>query len=394
MRYLFTTIPGASHLLPMVPLAHAAQAAGHEVLVATSGPALRFAAEAGLHAVAVDDGEAVKPYEELGRTITAVAMGTAPPGTAFSDAEFIAHVGTVFGRVGELMIDGLVDAAKGWGAQALVYPAPHVAGLLTARAVGIPAVLHGIGTPRPTFRPALDHLAPVARRLGVVEVREADVEIDLSPPSLPRITQDAPQRGVGTPTLAMRYCPYNGGAELPRWALQRGPRPRVVATLGSIPAIYGDGEVLGEIVRGTADLGVELVLTTGGARLPALSGPLPGHVTLVDWVPLRALLQTCDAVVHHGGMGTMYAAFDAGVPQLSLTLPDDSLANARIAAGRGAGAMLEMSAVTATTIAAAVEDLLGRPSYRRASREVAAEMRAMPTPAAVIGELTDRLRPR
>lgn len=391
MRYLFTTIPGASHMLPMVPLAHAARAAGHDVLVATSGPALAVAAEAGLHAVAVDDGGAVRPYEELGHRITAVAMGRERPDKEFSDADFIAYVGTVFARVGELLLDGLVEVAKSWDAQAVVYCAPHVAGLVAARAVGVPAVLHGIGTPRPTFAPALRNLAPAAARHGVVEVRDADVELDLSPPSLERITQDAPLRTGDIPTLPMRYCPYNGGAVLPPWSLARGARPRVLATLGSIPAIYGDGDVLREIVLGTAELDVELVLTTAGAAVPALSGGVPDHVRLVDWVPLRALLGSCDAIIHHGGMGTMYAAFDAGVPQMSLTLPDDSLANARIAAGRGAGTMLPMSDATAGATAEAVRELLTDPSYRRASQEVAAEMRRMPPPSVVIDQLTTRL---
>jgi glycosyltransferase len=391
MRYLFTTIPGASHMLPMVPLAHAALAAGHDVLVATSGPALRVAVEAGLPAAAVDNGDAARPYEELGHRITAVAMGRAEAEAPFSDTEFIAYVGSVFGRVGALMVDGLLDVATKWDAGAVVYCAPHVAGLVTARALRVPAVLHGIGTPRPTFVPALRHLDPAVRRLGLTEVRDADVELDLSPPSLEKITQDSPQRNDSMPTLAMRYTPYNGGAVLPPWALERSVRPRMVATLGSIPTIYGDGEILRELVLGTKDLDIELVLTTGGAEMPALPSPVPDHVRLVDWIPLRALLRTCDAIIHHGGMGTMYAAFDAGVPQLSLTLPDDSLANARIATGRGTGTMLPMSDATAAAVGPAVRDLLADPAYRLASREVAAEMREMPAPGTVIGLLTDFL---
>jgi hypothetical protein len=55
--------------------------------------------------------------------------------------------------VAEGMIDGLVDAARTWGADAVVYPPPAVAGLVAARAIGVPAVLHGIGTRRPTSAP-------------------------------------------------------------------------------------------------------------------------------------------------------------------------------------------------------------------------------------------------
>jgi glycosyltransferase len=390
MRLLFTTIPGASHMLPLVPLAHAALGAGHDVLVATSGSAVGAAVSAGLHTVAVDDGESARPYEEMVRKVSETSIGSDLP-----DTELVAYFAAVFGEVGSLMADGLIATGSAWRPDAVVYCAPHVAGLLTARALDVPAVLHGLGTRRPTFGPALAHLAPTAQRLGVVELPEAEVELDLSPGSLETIHQDQPHQVRAGHTMPMRYAPYNGGGRLPHWALRRGDRPRVVATLGSLPAAYGDGVLLREIIKGTAELGVELVLTTGGAELAGLPSPLPGDVRLVDWIPLRALLATCDAIIHHGGMGSMYAAFDAGVPQLPIPVTGtDSVANAKVAVARGAGLSLDMAGATAAAVAARMRTLLGDPAYGQASREVAAEMRAMPSPGTVIGRLGDLLRSR
>jgi glycosyltransferase len=91
-------------------------------------------------------------------------------------------------------------------------------------------------------------------------------------------------------------------------------------------------------------------------------------------------------------MGTIYAAFDAGVPQLGVPMAhDDGWANAQVPVARGAGLMLEGRTATGADIAAAVRELLGEPRYRLASREVAAEMRAMPTPAEVVGRLSGLL---
>jgi glycosyltransferase len=387
MRYLFTTVPGASHMLPMVPLAHAAMAAGHDVLVATSGPALRTAISAGLHAVAVDSGECERPYQEMSRRFNETSMSTDLP-----PAQVMDYAASVFAEVGALMADGVVNAAKTWGAQVILYPAPHVAGLLAARVVAVPAVLHGIGTRRPTFAPALGYLAPVSQRMGQTEVGEAEVELNLSPASLKIIHQDSPKEAEFAHTLAMRYAPYNGGAELPISLLRRGSRPRVAASLGSLVASYGEGALLREAIVGTADLGIELILTTGGAEVSALPSPLPAHVTLVDWMPMRALLATCDAIIHHGGMGTMYAAFDAGVPQLAIPqAKDDSYANSKVPVARGAGLMLDLPDAAAASIKLAVQDLLANTAYLKASREVAAEMKAMPAPGAVIGPLTKLL---
>ncbi|MGW7516427.1 glycosyltransferase [Streptomyces sp. NPDC054796] len=384
MRYLFTTIPGTSHMLPLVPLAHAALAAGHEVLVASSGPALRVAASAGLHAVPTDDGRSAGPYEELGRV-----MGGTSKGKDLPDSELVTYFGSVFARIGELMLDGLVEAAADWRADAVVYPPPHPAGLLAARAAGVPAVLHNLGIRRPTFGPAVAAMAEAAERRGIEGAREADIQVDLSAPSLENFVQGPVQHNTVPHTVAMNYSPYNGGGELPLALLRRGSRPRVAVTLGSLPATYGEGTQLRDVVLGTAELGVDLVVATGGAELPALPDPLPPHVTLVDWVPLRALLGSCDALVHHGGLGTMYAAFHAGVPQLAVPAPGtDAGPNAAVPVARGAGLRLDLAEVTADAVAERVGKLLDEPEYRKASEEVAVEMREMPTPGGAVDALT------
>lgn len=229
MRYLFTSMPVSSHLMPLVPLAHAALAAGHEVLVATGGPAARTARAAGL--VTVEAGERLRarePYEDLLRMLE---RGEA--GTAADDATAFAVHGRAFGEVGARMLDDLIGIARTWGADAVVYPGIHSAALIAARAVGVPAVLHGYGTPLPTFGPALEHLAPHAARAGVEKVWEAEIEIDVLPPSLSNFTEVPTDIGRPEHVLRMRYGCFNNGGDLPRWALERGDRPRVTATCGS-----------------------------------------------------------------------------------------------------------------------------------------------------------------
>lgn len=382
MRYLFTTFPATSHMMALVPLAHAAHGAGHDVLVASSGKALEAAAAAGLDAVAADeDGASARAYEDLLRKVT-------DPDADISEAFFLDYIVPGFGDIGVHMADGLVEVAKRWGADAVVYPEGQPVGLLAAQAIGVPAVLHGVGTPRRSPQEVVDYLVPLAQRLGVAEPADADVELDVSPPSLDR-PYEPPSVGI---TLPMRYGAYSGGAQLPRWLFQRGSRPRVVATLGSFVPGYGEveGRALREVVLGTADLGIELIMTIGPFELPQLPSPLPEHVTPVDWTPLRALLATCDGIIHHGGQNTMHTSLHAGVPQLVLPLiGEDAVDTGRIVAARGAGSMLDMADLTADSVRAAVDDLLSTPSYRDVSREVAQEMRAMPDPSTVIGQLTE-----
>jgi glycosyltransferase len=221
----------------------------------------------------------------------------------------------------------------------------------------------------------------------------------VNPPSLAPVVESLPKRGLteptddwgrSTPTVPMRFCSYAGGAELPRWVLERGSRPRVLTTAGVVPdAFFGEGGLMREIILGTQDLGIELVVTIAEAERSTLPSPLPGHVTLVDWVPLRALLATSDGIVHHGGQSTTYSSFAAAVPQLVIPSMADGAISSHLIVGSRAGAALELSDTSAATVASAVSDLLQNASYREAGQELAVEMGAMPEPGTVIGQVTE-----
>ncbi|MGY1456685.1 glycosyltransferase [Streptomyces sp. SS8] len=389
MRYLFTSMPVSSHLMPLVPLAHAAQAAGHEVLVATCGPAERTAVAAGL--VTAEAGaarQARQAYDDLLRMLERAEAGSAP-----DDATSLAVHGRAFGEVGARMLDDLVDIARAWGADAVVYPGIHSAALVAARAAGVPAVLHGYGTPLPTFGPALEYLAPHAAKAGVEKVTEAEIEIDVLPPSLANFTDVPTDIGRPAHRLAMRYGCFNNGGTLPRWAMRRSDVPRVVATCGSSAAMTREGALYRDIVLATRELGAELVLLTADADLPKLPSTLPPHVRPERWLPLRALLDHCDAIVHHGGSGTVLSSFAAGVPQVSLPMPGTvNVSNARTVAARGAGPTLDIDASGPEAVAGALTEVLRDPAPRRAAQEVAEEMAAMPSPAAVVDRISELLR--
>ncbi|HEX8343199.1 MAG TPA: glycosyltransferase [Actinoplanes sp.] len=391
MRFLFTSMPVSSHLMPLVPLAHAALAAGHEVLVATSGPAERTAVAAGL--VTADAGsarQARQPYDDLLDLLARGEGGHAP-----DDPTSLAVHGRHFGEVGARQLDDIVAIARAWGADAVVYPGIHSAALVAARAVGIPAVLHGYGTPLPTFGPALEHLAPHAERLGVGAISEAEFEFDVLPGSLANFTDVPTDIGKPEHVLAMRYGCFNNGGTLPHWALRRGDVPRVVATCGSAAAMTLEGRLYRDIVVATERLGAELVLLTADADLPDLPADLPPHVRPERWLPLRALLDTTDAIVHHGGSGTVLSSFAAGVPQVSLPMPGTvNVSNAQSVTARGAGPTLDLGSVTPDAVTAALETVLRDPAPRRAAREVAVEMAAMPPAATVISRISDLVRDR
>lgn len=369
MRVMFVSSPGAGHVFPMVPLAWALRAAGHEVLVATTDTGL-IAERAGLPVVDIApdvDLGAVRArlLREEPRLVEQVITGR---------LDEVRTVAVAFARVSAVLSDGLVAAALAWRPDLIVQSQLQGAGLVAAARLGIPLVEHGFGFARsdgmaPLFR---DHMAEVFDRHGV-GLPERLAAIDVAPPSM----LDGPPQG-----WSMRYVPYNGGATLPAWLGTPPGRPRVAVTVGTVvPERDGLGS-LRRLIDAASQVDAEFVLALGQAD-PAPLGPLPANVRPVGWVPLSSLLPTCRAVVHHGGAGTTLTALACGVPQLVLPNGADRHINALAAARRDTAVVSSLEDVTHLEL----RSLLADDAKRAAAEEVRREIDALPTPADTVSHL-------
>ena len=110
---------------------------------------------------------------------------------------------------------------------------------------------------------------------------------------------------------------------------------------------------------------------------------IPDNVRLFDYVPLNALLPTCAAVVHYGGMGTVNASVVHGVPQVGI--PGNIWGEAGImreVAARGAGLVSD-----GTDLVEQISRLLDDPAYAEGAAQVQKEMLATPSPRDVVPEI-------
>src|SRR5690606_29118178 len=82
-------------------------------------------------------------------------------------------------------------------------------------------------------------------------------------------------------------------------------------------SLTGGHSLFQVVARAARDVDAEVVLTVTPAVRAHLP-ELPSVVRVVESLPINALVETCDLVVHHGGSGTGLAAAAAGVPQLVL----------------------------------------------------------------------------
>lgn len=368
MRLLFVSLPAIGHLFPLVPLAWAARSAGHEVLVASCGEA-GILAQAGLHLADIAPGVTLKSlftdFSRQHREINERIL-------AGDDAEEL-H-GVHFGTFAEWLADGAVAQAKAWRPDLVVYERMAPFGLLAAVVLGVPAVRHDLGLDPGHPAGQLRHMASALQRHGVPDLVEDSPWLDIAPPSM---------AGVGRDGWLLRPVPYNGGGVLPDWVMHQPERSRVAVTLGTIVPRMGGVGVVERIVALAPEVDAEFVLAMQPRDSDKL-GRLPANVRAAGWMPMNALLRTCTAVVHHGGSGTMYAALDAGVPQLLLPSgAEDRHINAAAVLDRGAGLACAPEQIDTTVLQRLITD----DSVRATTAEVRAELAEMPPPSALVERL-------
>jgi UDP:flavonoid glycosyltransferase YjiC (YdhE family) len=370
MRVLFTAAPGAGHVLPLVSLAWAMRAAGHEILVLTAGRGLTAAAKAGLPLADYAPG---MTDSEISDHIVSRFPASMPP-----EASRIKRLVDAAGRVCHIArfgADHAVRIAKAWQPDLVVHEPLNAAGPITASALGIPAVQHLYGFPRGVGLSA--ELYRLLRddfdRLGAPGLPETTAVLDIAPPSL---LSGAPEG------WSMRHVPHNGGT-LPE-SLEVAPTgvPRITITLGTEQVPAKTTELVNRLSAAAADVAAEVVLALGGVD-PGPIEALPPNVRIVPWLPLDALLNRSSAVVHHGGASTTMTALAAGIPQLVLPNGADRHASAEAVADGGAGLACAADELTGALLTRLVTD----EKLRLRAAEVRNEIAAMPSPAVLVHRL-------
>ncbi|MFB6615195.1 nucleotide disphospho-sugar-binding domain-containing protein [Streptomyces sp. NPDC056367] len=367
MRILFTGPAAAGHLFPMIPTAQALRAAGHEVLFASAQPLDRLR-EAGFPIVEIGDGRTIREVFEQSS-----GDGVRYVNPDMTTDQILDMAARVFARVSRSTVDGLLEAAGGWGADLLVYDSFQASAPLVAAKLKIPSVLQNFG---------VTSGLEMVRRFAA-NFTEAYETYGVAGPAEPTALNIVPASLGGDPGgLRMRYLPYNGGGIVPAELLHRGTRPRVVVTLGTVLTELDGVRAIGRLIEAAASADAEFLLAVGDADLAPL-GTLPDNVRPLPWVPLAELLTVSDALVHHGGSGTMLTALQAGLPQLLLPQGADHFANADALTATGAALRSASDDVDAALLTRLVTD----PELSRAATTLRAENEALPTPAETVPAL-------
>lgn len=161
---------------------------------------------------------------------------------------------------------------------------------------------------------------------------------------------------------------------MPTWLAELPPdRPLVYVTEGTIEG--GPPRLLQAAARGLAGLPVQVLLKDAQILEPdrdpatvGLAGLAPnmwleGYVAGQGWQ--REALGRASVVVTNGGAGSVLASLAAGVPLVVVPTTWDKPENARRVVEAGAGVQIAPRQCTPRRLRAAVEKVLGDPSYQR-----------------------------
>jgi UDP:flavonoid glycosyltransferase YjiC (YdhE family) len=380
VRFLFTFAGGRGHLEPLVPLAQAAVAAGHEVAFAGRPWMIPKVEALGFQAFAAGSDDGLVPVR---RPLAAVD----------AEAEILALREGFARRVASERAPDLLALCASWRPDAIVWDETDFAAPVVAERHGILHASVVVAAAGGSIRPALvaGPLDELRRSYGLppdpgLEMLGRHLVLAPAPPSFrdPAWPLPATSRAI-RPTLRAA----SPREEAPRWLAELGGAPTVFFSLGTVFHVES-GDLFSRVIAGLRDLPIALLVALGDEMDPAELGPQPPNVHVERFLLPSQVLPRCAVVVSHGGSGSVIGALAHGLPMVLLPLGADQPLNAARCEALGVARVLDSLTASPHVVRDAVTDVLDDPGYRRAAGGLRRELEALPEPAVAVS-LVERL---
>ncbi len=398
-RFLVTSWHPPGHLYPQIAIANALRSRGHEVA---------FYCGAQTAKTVESEGYRLFPFTKVNEAhLDAVLFGpdrhSSSPSGGFSFATLLREwmIETIPDQVADLEAileewrpDAIASEVSMWGPTFILGELGRVPVAITSfmpccMIPGPDAPPFGLGLPKPRdFKTRLMSKAVAVGQTFVSGKFRRRLNEIRGTYDLPPIRTTALQHLATVPLYIIPTTPefdYNRH-DLPASVRYVGPylwnKPAAITSPEWLPSVRRDvpwvhvtegtvhvGEpfVLRAAAQGLANLQMEVIMTSGGARDPESInlGAVAPNLHLARWIPHSDLLPNTDVMVTTGGAGTVLAAIEARVPMVLIPTEWDKPELAQRIVEAGAGIRISPSKVNAKTIRAAVERILQEPGYKQ-----------------------------
>ena len=385
MNVLVSTIPGAGHIYPMVPLARALQDAGHDVRFGTTEPMRQTLADLGFELVPLGlpwTQQTVRDHIDLpdDAPMEAVMMemfwevGPRAVYASLTESDWPIDVIVVdpddrgsrlWGEVNDVPWVNVMNYIQHGTLFGLIYPHD------IEKRAGIDD--RGSRATEERFRAELG-LPPIPVLPGEL-MTDRFLRLDMAPTG---IVPWEPELRVAT---AHPMQPVPHAADTPsRWLDRLDPdKATVHVAFGSL--FSHSSTAFPTVIEALSDEAIQLVVSApDGVDV----GDPPADAIVEPWVNQGVLLPRCDVFVHHGGWGSTIAGLWHAVPSLVIPHGADQPNNARIIAACGAGQWLEYEDLATEDVRRATNELITEPVYGLNAQRIAGYIADMPTPADVV----------
>lgn len=369
MRILFGFVGGYGHCDALVPIARAADAAGH-VVAFTGKPAMVPAVEAAgftVFATGVDVGSTMSDRIPLRRFDIEREEAVIREGFA--------------GRRVRNRTEGLLARCADWQPDLIVCDEVDYGAMIVAEYRGLPyatvlVIAAGSFVRRDLIANPLNQLRA---EYGLpddpnLEMLSRFLVVSPCPPRFRDPTSPLPATAYSIRPTALSAV-SDGAA--PDWRAGLADVPTVYVTLGT-EFNRESGDLFTRVLTGLHGLGVNVVVTVGHGVDPAELGTQPDDVRVERYLPQASVLARCHLVVSHGGSGTVIGALAYGVPQVVLPMGADQALNGGRCEQLGVGRMLDAVDATPVLIRDTVSSMLADGAVRRAAERFRDECRALP----------------
>ena len=306
MRILLTARPLTGHVQPLLPLAAAAARRGHEVAFATGEPVVSQLRDRGLKCLCGGPRlEARVEFDPRAREISVLDP---------EERRVVFFAELFVGIELEPRLDDLVDVIDDGAPDVLLHEAAELAGPIAATLAGIPYVTVGFGAsavrPRAGARGGDRRAALAGARARAACRTPGSTGTSTSTRSRPRSSRPGSHdRSPARPAHAARRDRHRVA---PAWLAGAAAAAHGLRQLRHVWNRRVD--LFRAVLDAVDGLAVNIVITLGANGDPAALGPQPANVQVHRFVPQAQVLPLCDAVICHGGSGTMLGALAHGLP--------------------------------------------------------------------------------